>query len=253
MSGDFFREVDEDYRRDRLVQFWNRYQSWLIAAAVLVVAATAGWRIYQHLRIEKAEAAGAQYEAALQLSADGKSSEAEAAFEALARTGPKGYAALARLRAVDEIAGRDPAAAIAAYDALVADPSYDQAFKEMAQIRAANLRVDREDPKAFEQKYGALAGQSFTYRNSLRELLALAAFRRGDIESAGHWLDMIISDPRAPSALRQRAEAFLGLVQAGKAPPQAAPEKAGAEPAAPAEAAPPPADKAPAADEAPAK
>ena len=41
MSGDFFREVDEDYRRDRLVQFWNRYQSWLIALAVLIVAATA--------------------------------------------------------------------------------------------------------------------------------------------------------------------------------------------------------------------
>ena len=253
MSGDFFREVDEDYRRDRLVQFWNRYQSWLIAAAVLVVAATAGWRIYQHFRIEKAEAAGAQYEAALQLSADGKSSEAEAVFAALARTGPKGYAALARLRAVDEIAGHDPTAAIAAYDALVADPTYDQAFKEMAQIRAAILRVDSDDPKAFEQKFGALVGQSFTYRNSLRELLALAAFRRGDIEAAGHWLDMIVSDPRVPSALRQRAEAFLGLVQAGKAPtPQAAPEKAGAETAAPAEAAPPAADKTPVV-EAPAK
>ena len=120
----------------------------------------------QHLRTEKAEAAGAQYEAALQLSADGKSSEAEAAFEALARTGPKGYAALARLRAVDEIASHDPAAAISAYDALAADPTYDQAFKEMAQIHAAILRVDGDDPKAFEQKYGALAGQSFTYRNA---------------------------------------------------------------------------------------
>jgi hypothetical protein len=253
MSGDFFREVDEDYRRDRLVQIWTRYQSWLIAAAVLVVAATAGWRIYQHLRTEKAEAASAQYEAALQLSTDGKSAEAEAAFEALARTGPKGYAALARLRAVDEIASRDPAAAIASYDALVADPNYDQAFKDMAQTRAAILRVDSDDPKAFEQKFGALAGQSFTYHNTRRELLALAAFRRGDIEAAGRWLDMIVSDPRAPSALRQRAEAFLGLVQAGKAPPpQAAPEKAVADPAAPPEAAPPPSEPTPAV-EAPAK
>ncbi len=257
MSGDFFREVDEDYRRDRLLQFWTRYQSWLIAAAVLVVAATAAWRIYQHFRIETAEAAGAQYESALQLSAAGKSAEAEAAFEALAKTGPKGYATLARLRAVDEIAGHDPAAAIAGYDSLVADPNYDQAFKDMAEVRAAILRVDSEDPKAFEQKFGSLSGQGFTYHDSIRELLALAAFKRGDVEAAGRWLDMIISDPRAPAVQRQRAEAFLGLVQAGQAPPAplapatpapVAPESAASEPAAPAEAsAPAPAQQAPAA------
>ncbi len=252
MSGDFFREVDEDYRRDRLIQIWTRYQWWLIAAAVLLVAATAGWRIYQHLRIETAEAAGAQYEAALQLSVDGKSAEAEAAFEALAKSGPKGYATLARLRAVDEIAGRDPAAAIAGVEALAADPKYDPAFKDMAQTRAALLRVDSDDPQAFEQKFGPLAAQSFTYHDSIRELLALSDFRRGDFEAAGRWLDMIVSDPRAPSALRQRAEAFLGLVQAGKArPAPAAPEKA-ADPAAPVGPAQPPADKAPT-GEAPAK
>ncbi len=223
MSGDFFREVDEDYRRDRLIQMWTRYQSWLIAAAVVVVVGTAAWRIYRHLGAEKAAAAGAQYEAALQLSAEGKSAGAQAAFEALARTGPNGYATLARLRAVDDIAGRDAAAAVAGYEALVADPAYDPAFRDMAQIRAAILRVDSEDPAAFEQKYGPLAAESFTYHNSVRELLALAAFRKEDVEAAGRWLDMIVSDPHAPSALRQRAEAFLGLVQAGKPPAPAAP------------------------------
>ncbi|VFU07165.1 conserved protein of unknown function [Methylocella tundrae] len=246
---DFFREVDEDYRRDRLLQIWTKYQSLFIAAAVVIVAATAGWRIYQHFSTKAAEAAGAQYEAALQLSVDGKSAEAQAAFEQLARTGPKGYATLARLRAADEIAGRDPAAAASAFDALVADANYPQAFKDMAQTRAAILRVDSDDPKAFEQKYGALAGANFTYRDTIRELLALAAFRREDLDGAGRWLDMIIADPRAPSALRQRAEAFLGLVQAGKAPPPLAPAETAppltAPPAAPAATAAPPAAEAP--------
>ena len=247
--SDFFREVDEDYRRDRLLKIWTKYQSWLIAAAVLIVAATAAWRIYQHFHIAAAEAAGAQYEAALQLSAEGKSAEAQAAFEKLATTGPKGYATLARLRAVDEIAVRDPGAAVAAYDALVADPGYAQAFKDMAQMRAAILRVDREDPAAFEQKYSALSQPNFTYHNTIRELLALAAFRRNDFEAAGRWLDMIVANSRAPSALRQRAEAFLGLVQAGKTRNPAEPA---ATPAAPAPAAEATADK-PASEAAPEK
>jgi hypothetical protein len=247
LMSDFFREVDEDYRRDRLLKLWIKYQSWLIAAAVLIVAATAGWRIYQHFHIAAAEAAGAQYEAALQLSADGKSAEAQAAFEKLANTGPKGYATLARLRAVDEIAGRDPVAAVAAYDALVADPGYAQPFRDMAQTRAAILRVDSENPAAFEQKYGALSQPNFTYHNTIRELLAMAAFRRNDVEAAGRWLDMIIADPRAPSALRQRAEAFLGLVQAGQTPPARNPAEQAAAPAAPAPAAeaPAPAEQTP--------
>jgi hypothetical protein len=216
--SDFIREVDEDYRRDRLIKIWTRYQWAFIAAAVLIVAASAGWRIYQHFRIQAAEAAGAQYEAALQLSAEGKSTEAEAAFAALARTGPKGYATLARLRAVDEIAGGDSAAAIAGFEALASDPNYDKMFRDMAQTRAAILRVDVDDPKAFEQRFGPLAGQTFTYYNAIRELLALAAFKQGDFEAAGPWLDMIVTDARAPAALRQRAEAFLGLVQAAKVP-----------------------------------
>ncbi len=263
---DFFREVDEDYRREQLVKIWKTYQLWFIVAAVLIIAATAGYRVYRHFSLAAAEAAGARYEAALQLATDGKPAEAQAAFEDIGRTGPKGYATLARLRAVDELAIRDRPAAAQAYDALVAAPNYPQAFKDMAQTRAAILRVDSEDPQVFEQKYGALSAPNFPYRNTIRELLALAAFRRNDVEAAGRWLDMIIADARAPAALRQRAEALLGLVQAGKAPaeqgpaaaaPSMAPPLTEAPAEKPAEAAPKaapqsPAAEAPAAEEAPA-
>ncbi|MEJ0095848.1 MAG: tetratricopeptide repeat protein [Methylocella sp.] len=220
---DFFREVDEDYRRDRAVQIWTKYQYWFIALAVLIVAGTAAWRIYQHVHNSAAEAAGAQYEAALLLSSEGKSAEAEAAFGALAKTAPKGYAALASLRAVDEIATRDPAAAIKAYAALGADQNYDQAFRDVALAREAILGVDSMDSKEFEQKFASLAAPAFTYYNTVRELLALAALKRNDFDAAGRWFDMIIGDPRAPQSMRQRTEGFLGLVQAGKSDPEKAP------------------------------
>ena len=186
--SDFFREVDEDYRRDRLVKLWTRHQ-WLSHRRG--GGDRRGDRRRPHLSEcsrAGAEAAGERYQAALQLADEGKSAEAEAAFEALARTGPKGYATLSRLRAADAIAARDPAAGAAAFEALAGDAAYEPAFRDMATIRAAILRVDSDDPKVFAQKYGALAGQSFTYRNSMRELLALAAFRPGDFEAAGRWL-----------------------------------------------------------------
>src|SRR5207302_6933390 len=127
--ADFFREVDEDVRRDRVLRYWTEYRYLLIALAVFVVAGTGAWRIYGHYRDEAARVASAKYEAAAQLSRDGKSAEAAAAFDALSKTGPKGYAILARLRAADERAASDPQAAIEAYEALAADSSFDPVFK----------------------------------------------------------------------------------------------------------------------------
>jgi hypothetical protein len=232
--ADFFREVDEDVRRDRLVGLWTKYQYFLIALAVLVVAGTGGWRFYGHYRDEAAQAASAKYEAAAQLSREGKSAEAAAAFDDLSKTAPRGYAILARLRAADERAASDPQAAIAAYEALATDPGFDSAFKDIAKVREAMLRVDSDDPLDFERRFAPLASDSFPYHHQIRELLGLAALKRGAFDTAGNWFDGIVSDPQAPAGAHMRAQALLGLVQsavvpanpqAGSPPPGNAPAK----------------------------
>jgi hypothetical protein len=134
---EFFREVDEDVRRDQVLRYWTKYRYLLLALAVLVVVGTGGWRLYGYYRDEAAQAASAKYEAATQLSRDGKSAEAAAAFDALSKTAPKGYAILARLRAADERAASDPRAAIEGYEALAADPSLNPVFRDFAKLRTA--------------------------------------------------------------------------------------------------------------------
>jgi hypothetical protein len=214
--ADIFREIDEEVRRDKAVIFFEKYQFWLLGIAVAVIAVTAGWRIYDHYQTQAAEKAGAHYEAALQLVHDGKSAEAEGAFDTIAKGAPAGYETLAKLRAIDELSAHDPAAAAKAYEALAADPSYDSSLAATARIRAAMLQIDTEDPKVFEQKVTPMAGPTGVFRFSARELLALSAFKAGDYEAAGRWLDEIVTDPQAPAGLRGRAEAFLGFVRAGK-------------------------------------
>lgn len=214
---DFFREVDEEVRRDRFIQFWIRHQNRLIGLAVLIVAATAAWQLYSRHRLEEQEAAGARYEAAAKLSREGKSSDAAAAFEALSKTAPKGYAALARLRAAAARAANEPELAIEAYDSLAADPSLEPRIRDFAKLRAAMLRVDRDDPLEFEKKFAPLAADSFPYHHQMRELLGLAALRRNAFDAAGRWFDSIVSDPAAPVGTSMHAQALLGLVQSASA------------------------------------
>src|SRR5580704_7571236 len=78
--ADIFREVDEEVRRERAVQIWQKYQAFFIVAAVLIIAGTAAWRFYVYHTGQQAEAAGHSYEAALQLVSANKLTDAEAAF-----------------------------------------------------------------------------------------------------------------------------------------------------------------------------
>jgi hypothetical protein len=217
---DFFREVDEEVRRDRALKFMEKYKFLLIALAVLVVLATAAWRIYDTWRSNQAETAGAAYEAAEQLARDGKSADAEGAFQAIVDRGPRGYALLARFRVAATAGASDPARAVKDYDALAEDSAIGPIFQNVARYRAALLRLDSADPKEMDQRLTPLTRSANPFRNSARELLALAALKVNDYKAAGNWLDMIVADPQTPDDLRQRAESDLALVAANQPPPK---------------------------------
>ena len=222
--ADIFREVDEEVRRDRALEFWKKNQTLFIVLAVVVVAAAGSWRFWQEKKRSEAEAAGASYEAALQLARDNKPAEADEAFQQIVKQGPSGYALLARFRAAADAADKDRPKAVQIYDLLAADKALDQPLKDIARIRAAMLRLDEADAKEIDNRLSPLAQSGAPFRNTARELLAVAALKQENYEAAGRWLDAIVVDAQAPQNVRQRAEALLGLVTG--APKAAAPAPA---------------------------
>ena len=145
-NNEFFREVDEDYRRDQVAQIWKRYNGLIIAFAVLVVAAVGGWRYWQHAQLVRAETASEQFDKATRLARDGKAEEAGKAFDALRDDGTAGYRLLARFRAAADLSKRDANAAAAEYDKLAADSAIGDPLRDLARLRAALLRLDAADP-----------------------------------------------------------------------------------------------------------
>ena len=217
--SDIFREVDEEVRRDEAIKFWEKYQNLIIGVALLIVAVTGGWRLYDHFRTRAAEEAGAKFVAAQALAREGKSAEATAALNALAKDAPGGYVLLARMRAAGEIGQNDAAAGAAAFDALAAEASTPPLFRDVARIRAGLLVADTAEPAQLEARLKPLAEAGQPMRNLAREILGVAALERNDTEAAARWLDMIVVDAQAGADARARAEAFLGLVAAAKAKP----------------------------------
>jgi hypothetical protein len=214
--SDIFREVDEDVRRDKAAEFWKKYQNHIIAAAALIVLVTAGWRFYDYRREQTAQAAGAQFEQALERDRAGKSADAASDLAKIAAEAPTGYRTLSRLTQAALLAKSDPAAAITTYDALAQDASIGALFQETARLRAALLRLDAGQTDQAKAALEALAGPTGAYRHTAREMLGVAALAAGDYEGAGKWLDMVVADPDASQNARQSAELLLGLVSSGK-------------------------------------
>lgn len=212
---EFIREVDEEYRRDRLAQIWKRYNGAIIAVAVLLVAAAGGWRYWQHVQRQQAEAAGLRFEEALRLARDGKSEDAEKAFEALAKDGPAGYALLSRFRLAAELGKENPEEGAKAFEALASDDRTDPLMQDLARLRAAMLRFDRADPATLQPALERLATPANAWRHTARELLGVLALKRGDYDDAGRWFDQIAADRDTPQGLRSRLQIYSALVAAG--------------------------------------
>jgi len=201
-----------DVRRDQLKKLWDQYSIYIVAGALLIIAAVGGWRGYQYLEAKKAAEAGAAFDKASELSEQNKHAEAEAAFTDLAAKAPSGYRMMARLRAAAELAQRDPQAAVKLYDEMSADRSIGGPEQDLAKVRAAALLLETTGYPNMLQRLEPATAPGATFRHTARELLALSAWRANDASAARQWLDMIANDGDTPPSLRSRAEALQALL-----------------------------------------
>jgi hypothetical protein len=217
---DVFREVDEEVRRDQLASLWSKYSIVIIGAAVLLVAAVAGWRYSEYRALKAAEAAGTAFDAAIRKLANPDTSpEGQAALAAIAQGEAKGYAVIARFRAASEQGRTDPAAGAASFDALAADTALEETLRSLARLRAAMLRVDAQPYAQVKASLEPLAAATSPWRHTARELLGASALKAGEMDEAGRWFDQLVTDAETPAALKQRGDLYLGLVRSGPVPP----------------------------------
>lgn len=210
--SELFNEVDEEVRRDQLKKLWEQYSVFVVAGALLIIAAVGGWRGYEYLEAKKAAEIGATFDQAADLAEQNKPAEAEAAFNKLAAEAPSGYRALARLRAAAEVSKRDPQAAVKLYDDIAADRSVRAPEQDLAKLRAAGLLLETATYDNMLQRLEGATAPGGTYRHSARELLALSAWRSNNAAATRQWLDLIANDGETPSSLRSRAETMLALL-----------------------------------------
>lgn len=217
MSDQFAREVDEDLRSEFLKSIWDRFGVFIIGTAVIIVAATAGYRGWSYYQEQAAQSAGDAFMEALQLAEDGEDAEALKGFQSIADGGHEGYASLARFRIAAELANEgNVEAAVAEFDQIAENTKSDE-LKSLAQLRAGLLLVDTGTLEDVQSRLAVLANPNSSWRHSAREYIALAAYRAGDLETATTTLDLILEDVESLQSVRSRAQILKTLIEGANA------------------------------------
>jgi hypothetical protein len=199
----FINEVTEEVRRDRLFAMFRKY-GWiggLLVVAIVGGAAYSEWTKAQALA--RAEGFGDAMLDALDI---GGADDRRAGMAAVPADGPQ--VALRALMVASDPA-ENKAEALAALDALIADASQPEIYRDMAQLR--RVMVAGTD-LALADRRAALEGISApgrAFRVMAAEQLAYLMLEEGNTEAAIAALATLMQDQEATQGMRARAAQMI--------------------------------------------
>jgi hypothetical protein len=204
----FFREVDEDVRRDRAMQFVTRYGKVIAALVVLALVALAGWLWWKsHLTAQAGLDSEKLAPALANLEAGNSPAAADAAALAEVAQSPRdGYRALGSLALADTAAMKgDAAGAANRYAQIANDEGIPSPVRNVALLRSIAVRFDALPPAEIVTRLKGLVVPGNPFFPSAAELTALAELKLGHKQNAAKLLAAVAHDTNAPASLRGRA------------------------------------------------
>lgn len=215
--SEFLREVDEDYRRDQLMQLWKRFGPWVIGAAVASVVGVAGAQLWNAKVADERQAQAEVYEQALNALNAERIEQGRAYLQELQAGDNTGYATLSRLaEARSALMRGEKAQAIAAYDALSADADAPKEFRSLATLLSTLAQLEGLSADQVQERLTLLAQPGEPWAALANEAMGMAYMRESRVERAREIFDLLEVDPTVPPGVQARAQNVLALL--GPAP-----------------------------------
>jgi hypothetical protein len=213
ISETFFKEVDENLRRDRINDFFKKNAGWLVAALVLFLVASGGFIWFQQHRVEVAEQHVEQLATIYKDISVGKTDKVAQQLDDLSQSSSKAVRATALLtRAAFALQQNDQKLAIATYKKIGEDSSLPDAYRNGALLRQTALEFDQLDPQQVIARMKPLTEAGNPWFGSAGEMTALALIKQGKKKEAGQLFATIAKDKNVPQSLRDRAIQIAGTL-----------------------------------------
>lgn len=202
----FVREVDEELRRDELVNAWRRYGRWMIVAVIAGLAVFGGWLYWQHYQQQRVGNEGEKLLGSYDQLTGNKDALAAPALTDLGTSHSPGYRAAAKFSQADILLRKnDVKGAAAKFAEIAADDFVGQPFRDLALIRQTSAEYDSLKPQVVVDRLRPLAQKGNPWFGSAGELVAIAYIQMNRPELARTLFDQMSADEGVPQSIRDRA------------------------------------------------
>ncbi|MDB5697719.1 MAG: hypothetical protein JWN69_523 [Alphaproteobacteria bacterium] len=207
----FYREVDEELRRDQVNRAMRRYGVVAGILILLFLAAVGGYLWWQQQKEAQASEQAEKLNGVFEDIGAGRTSGIDARLDAVAGKGGAGYRAAALLTKADLAvqAGND-AAAIAGFMAVAQDEDFARPYRDLALIRQTALEFDTLAPAAVIERLKPMAVAGNPWFGSAGEMVAIAHLKQQKPELAGPIFAAMAKDESVPRSIRSRAREMAG-------------------------------------------
>jgi hypothetical protein len=209
----FYREVDEELRREQMKTTWQRYGKWIVLAAILLLGAIAGFLYWQNQRQEQAGKKGEELTAVFDEIQSGKAKGAEARLDAIGKDAGPGYRATTALTKADlAVMQNNIPAAVAAFKQVAEDDDLPAPYRELALIRQTAAEYDKLDPNVVIQRLRPLAVAGNPWFGSAGEMVGLAYLKQRKNADAARIFAAMAKDESIPASIRSRSVQMAGAL-----------------------------------------
>ena len=209
--SDVLRQIDEDLRKDRLINLWRKYGIYILSFIIIVILSVVGFQFKSSIDKRYNEKLVEEYINATNIEdIDQKFS----LFENLINSNNDLLASFAELKIsnlqIERGAIEDGQSVL---EKIIQNNEYDPIIRDLATYYLLMLKIDSISQNEFESYLDDTRIQSSSFKYLFREIIAIKKIIDGNIEAGKNDLQKIISLPDAPSDIRIRAEKFIEIAK----------------------------------------
>lgn len=202
----FLREVDEALRKDEMLGVAKRYGRPAGAAVAVVLLGLAAWMGWDWYQTKQAGERAERFTLALDRLGSGQASGAASDLQGLANDGSDASKAAATLtRAAILLGTGKQAEAVKGFDAVAADTSAPQPYRDLATLRSVATQFETMAPQQAIARLKPLAVPGKPFAGSAGELVGIAYLKAGQPQLAAATFAAVARDKTVPESLRGRS------------------------------------------------